>query len=506
MNLGKSPMIKQGVIKNDNDQYQLLKNKNVRYESMNIVYYAVSSFDKDKNVGISGGHGYSYDPSKESKRRLIKDAPSVYGYFVNGSYQNIPVDPIDIYNGRVLKQPNETEAFLLHLELIINEWLKDKKDAEKLLVITNCVKGHKMLTNNRHPDTVNAEVFKRVYTLLKEQGKDLILDIEYYAKGGEGPKMAHKQMELAVAMLELPASDTTTMDVMSVKDFKNPEIDFNKLVTASRWYFNTGDLSNFNDRDDRGWRSYKFGRVDPDKNYYGKATPDVYYSALYTKDDITVLDKLYNFCQKNRPNPCNIMSAGNLNFIKSKEVARIIDTIPGTFGKKELVAPMTLGGTENAVMVEFIDPPGLSYRIRDFHAKLDQIYKFFRGRDADGKYRKHEYIDITHLFFVKDAKDKWKIQPDFTNNTLTIPVMVNVPCCVKPVKINLSIKYDTPERNAFNSLITNKEENIKVFLALDYSNDSGVSYCTITSTDTFDYIHSNSSSHLRVYSLKELGR
>lgn len=473
---------------------------------MNIVYYVVSSFLKDKNVGVSGGHGYSYDPSNESKRKLIKDAPSVYGYFVNGNYQNIPVDQIDIYNGRTLKQQSETEAFLLHLEQVINLWSKDKKESEKLLVITNCVKGHKMLTNNRHPEALDAELFKRVYSLWKGFGKDIVLDVEYYAKGGEGPKSAHKQMEMATAMLELPASDPITLDILTVKEYKNPEIDFNKLVTASRWYFNTGDKSEFYTLDDQGYRCYTFGRVDPDKNYYGKATPDVYYSALYTKEPIKVLDKLFNFCQKNRPNPYNIMSAGNLNFIKSKEVARIIDTIPGTFGKKELVAPMTLGGTENAALVEFIDPPGLSYRIRDFHARLNQIHKFFRKRDADGKYVNNQFIDITEHFFVKDAKDKWKIQPDFTNNTLKTPVLIEAPGCVKPVKINLSIKFDTPERNAFNSLIVNKVENIKVFLALDFADSAGVSYCTIVSTDDFDYIHSNSISNLRVYSLKELGR
>lgn len=475
---------------------------------MNIVYYIVSTSLKsqDKSVGISGGHGYSYDPANESKKKLIKDAPTVYGYYVNGNYQNIAVDQVDIYNGRILGQPNETEAFLLHFELIINKWKEGKKDGEKLLVITNCVKGHKMLMNNRHPDSLDADLFKRVYSLWKDQGKDVLLDIEYYAKGGEGPKTAHKQLELATAMCELPAPDKINLDVMDIKEYKNPEIDFNKLVTASRWYFNTGDKSDFYDVDERGYSKYTFGRVDPDKKYYGKATPDVYYSTLYTKERIKVLDKLFNFSQKNYPNPYNIMAAGELNFIKSKEVARIIDTIPGTFSKKELIAPMTLGGTENAVLVESIDPPGLSYRIRDFHAKLDMIYRFFLKRDETGRFQNNQFIDITNLFFVKDPKGKWKIHPDFTNNTLKTPVTIEAPGCVKPVKINLSIKYDTPERNAFNSLVVNKVENIKVFLALDFNDESGVSYCTIVQTDDFDYIHSNSISNLRVYSLKELGK
>lgn len=473
---------------------------------MNIVYYIVSSFIKDKNVGLSGGHGYTYDPAKQSSRKLIKDTPSVYGYFVNGNYQSIAVDQIDIYNGRVINQPTETEAFLLHMELIIKEWVSQKVDGNKLLLITNCVKGHKMVMTNRHPEQVPAELFQRVYALYDEHRKDIVLDIEYYAKGGEGPKVAHKQLELSEALSELPGSDISTLDKHDLKSYKNPEIDLNKLVTASRWYFNTGDKSNFFDVNEEGYRTYTFGRVDPDKNYYGKATPDVYYSVLHTKTPITVLDKLYNFCKKTKPNPYNILLAGNLNFIKSKEVARIIDTLPGKFVNKELVASMSISGQEDAVLVDFIDPPGLSYRIRDFHQRLDFIYKFFRKRDENGWFQKNQFVDITDSFFTKDEKGKWKIHPDFTNNTLKVPISVEAPGCVKPVKINLSIRYDTPERNSFNSLITGKVEDIKVYLALDFNDEAGVSFCTIVNTPDFDYVHSNSIANLRVYSLKELGK
>ena len=72
--------------------------------------------------------------------------------------------------------------------------------------------------------------------------------------------------------------------------------------------------------------------------------------------------------------------------------------------------------------------------------------------------------------------------------------------------MNLSVKYDMPERNSLNSLIVNKVDNMKVYLALDFNDDAGVSYYTIVSTPDYDYIHSNSNANLRVYSLKELGR
>lgn len=473
---------------------------------MNIVYYIVSTFSKDKNIGISGGHGYSFDPSKESKRKIQKDVPTVYGYFADGTYQNIAVDQVDIYNGRVIKANNETESYLLHLEMIINEWLIDKEDKAKLLIISNCVKGHKWLKANKCPDALDKELFNRVYALYEANSKDIILDVEYYAKGGEGPKVAYKQVELATALNELPDSEVLVLDKMSVKDYRNPEIDFNKLVTATRWYFNTGDRSTFMDVDDFGYRCYQFGRVDPDKNYYGKATPDVYYSSLFTKTPIKSLDKLYGFCKRSKPNPYNILSAGNLNFIKSKEVARIIDTIPGTYNKKDLIAPMTLGNNEEAILVETIDPPGLSYRIKDFQNTLRLLHEFFMKRDENGVFGKTSFVEITDKFFVIDDKGKYKINPDFTNNTLKVPVTIEAPGCVKKINVNLSVKYDTPERNAFNSLIVNKVTDIKVYLVLDFTDPSGVRYCTLVNTPDFNYIHSNSIANLRVYSIKELGQ
>lgn len=127
-------------------------------------------------------------------------------------------------------------------------------------------------------------------------------------------------------------------------------------------------------------------------------------------------------------------------------------------------------------------------------------------KDENNQFQKQHFLDITDKFFEQDAKGKWKIHSDFTNNTLTVPVMIDAPGCVKQVKINLAIRYDIPERNALNSIINNKITDFKVWVGLDFNDEAGVHYYTVIQTPDWNLVHCNSCASLRVYSLKELGK
>ncbi|WNV45969.1 ribonuclease H1 [Aeromonas phage AerS_266] len=471
---------------------------------MNIVYYLSSTMLKDRGVAIAGGHGYTYDASVESKRKLIKNAPTGYGYYVGATLQSIAVDQVNILSGRALNLPTEHEVSLTAITELL-EYAK-RESVDKVLIIGDCFNAFKLLKTPRLTEKfAENQIVIKARELFQALEPNVFLESELWANGGDGCKQASKQMDFAKALLELPNVPTSSLEVESIKDFKNPENDFNKLVTASRWFFNTGDNSTFYQPDEWGYRQYCFGRIDPQKNYYGKATPDVYYSSLFTKEPIVVLDKLYNFCRENKPNPYNILAAGNIDMIKSKEISRVIDVIPGVINKNELIASMAIGINASPVLVDFIDPPGLSYRIKDFQHHLSRYHEIFRKRDENNEFMKHRFVDITHLLFEQDEKGKWKINSNFTMNTLTIPVPVVAPGCLKPVTINLAVKYDMPDRSPLNSLLLNKIPEFKVWVGLDFNDDAGVAYYTVVDTPNFTYLHANSCANLRVYSLKELG-
>lgn len=470
---------------------------------MNTIYYLVGNILKDTPFALTGGHGYTYDSDVVGKKKVQKNVPTAYGYFVNADHQSASVNIVTYLNGRVFGKKSIHECFLLHLELVLLGHIG--KDGKKILFITNMPKITKAFIDGKGFKEVDGELFKRVHELYSSIKNDVIFDFTLYPKGGSGCRYAHNQYRIGEMLLNIQPEGECKLDVLTEKEFSDPEVEFNELVTASRWYFNTGSTSTFYKPTRNGRRAYHFGKVEPDKNYYGKATPDVYYSTLYTKEPLKLLDRLYDFCKMAKGNDLNRLLAGNISNIKSKEVVRVINDIPGEFKGNQLVSPMKIGTNDEPGLVDYIDPPGLSYRISDALDGLDETYDTFLRRDEDLPLKKMKFQDITGLFFDFTGK-KPKIHDEFAQTTIKFFVNVDSPDCVKPVKIALSVRYDCPDRTSYNSLLKNKVEDIKVFLALDFSDPAGVRYCTITSTPDFDLVHSNSISNLRVYNLKELGR
>lgn len=470
---------------------------------MNTVYYLVGDINKSSGMSLTGGHGYTYDSDVDGRKQIKKNVPTTYGYFTNADYQNASVNVESYQNGRVFGSLSIHENFLTHLELVLQRHIGN--GGKKILLVTNMPKVTKGFVDGKGNKDVDAELFKRVHALYTSIKDDVIFDFTLYPKGGFGCQQAHNQCRIGEMLLAINPEGGQVLDVLTPKEFTDPAVEFNELVTASRWYFNTGSASTFYKLTRNGRRAYQFGKVEPDKNYYGKATPDVYYSTLYTKEPLKLLDKLYDFCKLAKGNELNRLLAGNISNIKSKEVVKTIDAIPGTFVGNQLVSPMKIGTNEEPGLVDYINPPGLSYRITDSLEMLDQLYDMFLRREEDLPFSKIKFQDITDYFFDFTGK-KPKIKDDFVQSTIKLFIPIESPDCVKPVKITLSIRYDCPDRNSFNSLLKNKIEDVKVYLVLDFSDPAGVRYSTITSTPDFDYIHSNSIANLRVYSLRELGR
>lgn len=468
---------------------------------MNCVYYIVGKVLENLSIGLTGGHGYTYDIEKPSKKKVQKNVPTTYGYYVNSDHQTEAVNIENYLTGRVSSK-DINYSFLKHLELVLDKHINENEG--KILIITNMPKLTKKFINGELIIENDKDYSLKVYNLYKNNTNRVIFDMTLYPKGGKGVSYAFSQLNIAELLLDIKPEGEISLSQLTEKEFSNPDIDLNPIVKASRWYFNTGDTSDYYDITPNGCRKYCFGYVDPKKSYYGKATPDVYYSILYTKKPITILDKLYDFSKENMNNELNRLFAGNLNNIKSKDVVRNINSLPGKFKGNELISPLTLGNREEPCLVEYLNPPGLAYRITAFMEILDDIYKAFLKRETNTKC-KIRFDDITDYFLDFSGK-KVKLKGDFTQATIKMIIPIEAPGCIKPVKLTLSLPYDCPDRNNFSNLIKSGVSDIKVYLVLDFNDSAGVKYCTIITTPEFDYIHSNSISNLRVYNLKELGR
>lgn len=488
-----------------------------------VVYMSGKTLEVNrKQFHYLGAHGYSYTLSNEGKKKLAKDVATTNGYYVNNNQKaNTVVVVDDIISMTVPNANSLIQAVLLGFKTVLFKFVESGSVYKNLCLIT--------------PHKVLQEVYKITRATLKEKvsfGKmelteadmkvlgevvdvvdafkalgesKIIFDFLGSTEGGLGNRLAFKQVEMAEVITTFSDDKDVELFVVPRKVYENPETDFNKLVTATRWYYDSLNTELFYDLT-HGYRKYSFGKVEPDKNYYGKVTPDVTYSALYTKTPIALLDKLFEFTTRKVDNPNGYLVGGDLNHLCSKEVARLIDTHPAIREGNNLVSPVTKGNGK-PILIELISPVLMSYRIRDEIAGLDVLLNSFKARDDQNKFGSTTFIDITDEFFIKTENKKGDIKvtlnPAFNTLKSVFKFTVEHPNAVKPVTLTLSVGYDMPDRNSFNSVTC---PNAKVWLAADTRNSKGVRYCTLVETDDHIYIHTSAEANLKVLSLSELGR
>lgn len=492
--------------------------------TINLVIYLLSEkvdLTSTKKRAGCGGYGYTYDISVVGKKKLAKDVPTTSGFYTNNPQSSSTVvDPISAVTLVCSDLKTELEAQLTALDKIL-DYVIDNEEIKNVGVICkypilarlssadiNAIKETKKIGRVELSDE-EIELVKTIQIKIgnvADRSKFIFNDVAA-AEGGMGNRMAQQQSSLAVIETLWSTEKVSLISDTPIKQFLNPECDFNKIVSATRWYFSTGEESEF-DEPFKGYRRYSFGRVEKDKKYYGKITPDVTYSQLYTKSNIELLDKLYNFTKRRVKNPKGLLLAGDLQFVKSKEVSRFIDSCPGVVKGKDVVLPFRVGASDEPLLIELLDPPGLSYHIIESMADIDVSLNAFLDKDENNEYGEYQYfIDITDLIYTKEANKKGvvklKLNPDFKQNTPTIKITGRHRKAVKPVPVMLSVGYDTPERNAFNSVT---DTNVEVWVNLDQSNDGCLFYRTIVKADDWIYIHSSGAANVRILNKSELGQ
>lgn len=491
-----------------------------------IIYMTMQecAFSKlSKYVG--GNHAYMYKMNEEGKKTLQRGVPTTLGYYLgNEKRKGTPVNITNyslttVTNGLSLIDTGLTLVCSV-LEYVNKEENKDKFNnlcficqypiIEKLIKTDLQKLAEKDYTVGKivlsPKDIELLTTTQKLYNDWLALNKKILFDADAAVEGGLGNKLASKQAGLARIETTPTGKMRVVFEILTKKDYESPETDFNKIVTAGRWYFNTGNGGDFYD-DHHGYRSYNFGRVEPDKKYYGKLTPDVTFSNLYTKNKVDVLDKIFDYTKKNIPNPNEYLSAGILKAVVSKDLARIVNSFPGKVAGKDINLPFESAGREEPTLVEMIDPPLLSYHIRNNIKKVDHLFELFIGRDENNKKGHTQFKDITSLFIVEETNKKgvvkYKLHPDFKANMSVMQVSVEHRNAVKPVNLNLSLGYDLPERNNINAVI---DENVKIWIASDTQNDRAIRYYCVVETAEWIYIQTSAVANLRILSLKELGQ
>lgn len=504
-----------------------LKKNMVVYIGANTTTFQSTRSTPERKEFHAALHGYTYDPAVEGKKQLKKNVPATMGYWTSTTTTSgIVVNQQDIISGYSSGRENEWEAWITvleqlrtYIESVKTEIVVEKKEEKEyevewnriLFIPSNDFFYRIMEMTAGRKDRCPEGIFDRIVELQHfykpymptSKSTDVRVSL---VKGGLGAKRLYEELGLADVMTLWGSQPECYVTAQPLKMYENPETGLPKIISGNRWYFRTGEGTDYWEEIE-GHRRYQFGKVEKGKHYYGKLTPDVTYSALFVKEPIDYFDKLYRFTEDRTENPRELLCTGNMQYVTSKGVARLIDTYPGVRKGKDLVVPFVVGTKEDPTLIELIDPPGLSFMIVESMDRIDRTFSCFKQRDEENKYGdRQEYVDITDMFFVKekDKKDniKLKLNPAFKPNEMVMRYTAHHPKAVCPVPLMLSIGYDVPERNCFNS-ITDPE--VKVWLNLDFSNDRCVIYRTIIETTDWTYVFTSGGANVRVLNKKELG-
>lgn len=493
--------------------------------TMNLVVYLIANSleVKKSHRHYLGGHGYSYNIGTDGKKKLAKDVATTNGYYTaNNQKANTVVVVEEIVSLVVPNAETLLDAVLKGFNTILGMFtapgsvyknlclITPHKELQEIFKLTSREVKAGMKFGRAEVDAADMpslqKLLETIATFKTLEGRKVLFDFPGSAEGGAGNKLAHRQMELAEVISTFGFDKEPELSVQGRKEYETPETDFNKVVSRnSRWFFETVEPERFRERIE-GYRKYGFGKVEPDKGYYGKQTPDVTYSTLYTKEPIVLLDKLFDFTVPRIDNPDGYLLAGDLQHLTSVEVARMIDKHPAVPEKNNLVSPITKGNGR-PVLIELIKPVLMSYRIRDALTGVDAILQAFLNKDVNNVFHHNMFYDITDTIYTKEANKKGdvkvKLHPDFNTIRSVFKVMVKHPKAVKDVAILLSIGYDIPERNAFNSI---DHPDVKVWVVADTRNDKGLRFCTLIETPDFIYIQKTAVADLKVLTLAELGQ
>lgn len=500
--------------------------------TINLVVYLIAgmSHHVKHHPHFLGGHGYTYDINEEGKKKLAKDVATSSGYYAgNVQKANTVVTVQDIVSLTVVSKDSKAEALLAgYLEVLdvfaIDPRMKNlcvitpHKELEQIAKMKLGVvqKAEEVKLGGQLLTPVERVLLEDILTRLEwmhETKRRVIFDLAGSAEGGLGNREASKQLDLAEVITQWSFTKEVNLQRVSRKEYENPELDFNKLVCATRWYFYSNHPDEFY-KLHHGYRVYSFGKVEPDKSYYGKLTPDVTYSKLFTKKPLELLDKLFEFTKTKIDNPDGYLSAGDLNNIVTKDVARLINQVPAVpDSKTQLVSPFTRKhntpgkAPTKTVLIELINPVMMSYRVRDHLMGLDVIFEAFLKRNEENVFGYSTFYEITDMIYTKEVNgkgvEKLKLNPEFTQLTDTFTVKIHHPNAKKPVPIKLSVGFDLPDRNSFNTV---EDPKVRVWCVTDTRNQLGVRYSTLVETEDFIYVHTSAVANLRVLTLSELER
>lgn len=287
------------------------------------------------------------------------------------------------------------------------------------------------------------------------------------------------------------AIDITYSDT---RGYWNPDIEYNRFLSESRWYFRT-NTGHAHITPDKRW-TYHLGNHGPDDELFGKRVSDANFSVVQLAQPDLVLETIREHQNKVEPSLFNMVVVGRMDNIFNPRNYR--DLMKNdSFYLQRMGVKVDLFTADEQPLTRELRPPRLAFRAIESLSELENVLN-----DIQDEERKKFYTltDITDILYETDSSKKKpvrKLKPNIDTSLATIEVDVNYNLTgeVKSVPHKLSIGIDTPKRNMLAAIASDEPQ---VFVVTWKESVLAFRYATVVKTQRDIGIWAGVYSNLRI--------
>lgn len=479
---------------------------------LKAVIYTDGGCRPSRGIGGWGVHGYFYDDEEPKQGSGCKSAILTNkGYAVTGKGKPVNVKAyLDGYGSLIPESTNNQaeitgllKAIQALLETEVTEVIFRLDSKYTIEGTTNWMEGWKAngwLTSSGEPVS-NVDLWKQIdesYPKLLEKcgGKVKFIHVDGHS-GDVGNDMADHFCGMAI-VAGRKGITLDEMDITEAKGYWSSSADCNKMLSCSKWYFNTHIVSN---KSPDGRTIYYIGDHGSDDELYGKPQSDIGYAVLYLKEPDPVLETIRAFQDTVDASTFNNVIIGRLdNILQSSNYEDILDGKDNFIHRPTQFLDLYLNNDPKHGGVQLTKeqrPARLAFNAFDRMMEMEcRLWDFISDSESKGVC----VTDITSLLYdVDDSKKKpvCKLKPEITTATRSLPIDVSYDTGARKgvEKVSITVGQDIAKRNTLSALAGLFP---KVSVVTWREADNGFRYATIIEADGDVGIWAGIYSNLRV--------
>ena len=455
------------------------------------VMYTDGGCRPSRGIGGWGLHGYLYEQSEGKVGSGLKThSLTDQGYIEKAKKDS--VNAITYYDGTGSIIPETTNnvaeltGFVRALHLIIELSELEETPIERARVFSDSkyvIQGTNVWLDDWKEnewkkkdgeEVSNRSLWEEVARLIEKiQSRDI--DVEFgWVKGHDGflgNELAHNNAELGV-IAGRKGIQTDDLKTKSARGYWNPKVEINRILSHSRWYFNTGPSDTHSTEDGR--TIYYLGDHGDDDDFLGKRMSDAAFSVVYLKKADPVLESIRREQKTLDPNQFDSIAVGRLDWIFRPKIYKEVEENGSTYlhqksTQRDLYSPAGFQLTRE------LNPPRLAFNLVEVVNVLETILnEFIRGEEANS----YTYTDITDEFYegekVKERKLKSHVSD--SSKSLVVPARYQNSGTVETADVTLTVGMDVPRRNVLSAIA---KRNARIHLVTWKASQHAFRYATI---------------------------